>query len=300
MQPVVSVEAISKQYGKISALSAVSLTIGRGEIFGLIGPNGAGKTTFVRAITGTVSPTSGSVTLFDHHPSTVRKSRIGLLPQSFNPPERLTAKEILEYYAGLYSDSKSVDSLLEAVGMQANADRWYERLSGGQKRRVCIGAALVNDPDLLILDEPTTGIDPTGRRELWSLLESLRNAGKTILITTHDMTEASTLSDRVGLLSGGELIATGPPQEMIDTYGGDGHVVLEPTSPIDDDQLASLPYTVRRDDDELIFDGVAPTDLADIIRTLDASAITYNRITWAQPTLEDVFFVLTETEDVVE
>jgi ABC-2 type transport system ATP-binding protein len=163
---VIRAEDVRREYGETVALDGVSLSVAEGEVFGLIGPNGAGKTTLVRALTGTTD-VAGRVELFGTHPRSADPQRVGLLPQEFSPPARLTARELLDYYGGLYDDRRSTADVLADVGIADATDTVYEQLSGGQKRRACVGTALVNDPDLLVLDEPTTGVDPNGRRDLW-------------------------------------------------------------------------------------------------------------------------------------
>ncbi|MFB6177192.1 MAG: ABC transporter ATP-binding protein, partial [Halobaculum sp.] len=225
-EPVVRAEGLRKAYGETVALDGVSLTVDAGEVFGLVGPNGAGKTTLVRALTGTTT-VEGSVSVFGAEPTAGDRSRIGLLPQEFAPAGRLTVRELLRYYGGLYEESRSVESVLDDVGLLDAADTWYEDLSGGQRRRACVGAALVNDPDLLFLDEPTTGIDPAGRRAVWDLIESLADGGTAVLLTSHSMTEIERLSDRVGLLRDGELVAVGPPAELIADHAGPSRLVID-------------------------------------------------------------------------
>jgi ABC-2 type transport system ATP-binding protein len=212
-------EDVRRQYGDRVALDGVSLTVERGEVFALVGPNGAGKTTLVRALTGTTD-CEGRVELFGDAPTNVERSRIGLLPQAFSPPARLTARELIDYYGGLYEAARDTDSLLSDLGLADSAGTWYENLSGGQRRRVCVGTALVNDPAILVLDEPTTGIDPAGRRTLWTLLDALAAGGTTILLTTHDMAEAERLADRVGLLAEGRLAAVDTPERLVTEHGG--------------------------------------------------------------------------------
>ncbi|PSP90081.1 ABC transporter ATP-binding protein [Halobacteriales archaeon QS_4_69_34] len=212
-------EDVRRQYGDRVALDGVSLTVERGEVFALVGPNGAGKTTLVRALTGTTD-CEGRVELFGDAPTDVERSRIGLLPQAFSPPARLTARELIDYYGGLYEAARDTDSLLSDLGLADSAGTWYENLSGGQRRRVCIGTALVNDPAILVLDEPTTGIDPAGRRTLWTLLDEFAAGGTTILLTTHDMAEAERLADRVGLLAAGRLAAVDTPGRLVTEHGG--------------------------------------------------------------------------------
>lgn len=296
MAPVVVTADVTKSYDGVPALRGVSLTIDRGEIFSLIGPNGAGKTTFVRTITGAIQPTTGQVRLFGNPIERTTLAAVGLLPQSFHPPERLSAREIIEYYGGLYDHSLPVEEVLEAVGMDGAGDRWYERLSGGQQRRICVGTALVNDPDLLILDEPTTGIDPAGRRQLWSLFAELQATGRTILLTTHDMAEAATLGDRVGLLNNGQLVDVGTPGELTDRVEGSGRLIIETKDTIDSIHRTRIPDEATIKSNRLEYRDVEPGQIGDILAELEHESFSYERITWEEPQLEDVFFELTEAE----
>ena len=285
---VVVAEDVRRRYGETVALAGVSLSIADGEIFGLVGPNGAGKTTLVRALTGTTA-VEGRVSLFGHPPQQVNRERIGLLPQSFDPPARLTPTELLNYYGGLYETARPAAELLEEVGMSNDAETPYETLSGGQQRRTCVATALVNDPDLLVVDEPTTGIDPAGRRALWSLLEGLAADGTTVLLTTHYMDEAEYLADRVGLLADGTLVAVDTPTALIREYGGETLLTVECEARR---VVDALPEATARDG-RLLVRNVAPTDIADVIHTLESEGVAYGAITWREPDLEDVYLELT-------
>ncbi|MDQ2074670.1 ABC transporter ATP-binding protein [Haloarcula sp. H-GB4] len=292
MPPAVLAESISKRYDDTVALDDVSIDVDSGEIFALVGPNGAGKTTLVGALTGTTTPDSGSVSIFGKSPTRVENSRVGLLPQSFTPPERLTARELVTYYQGLYDDPRRVDDVLAAVGMESADDTWYTNLSGGQKRRVCVGIALINDPDLLFLDEPTTGIDPTGRQSLWSLIADLAAGGTTIFLTTHYMKEAQQLADRVALLDDGMLVEVGSPTALIESHGGGTHLLVETeTSP---KQLTGLDAEVEPTEDGIRIPDVATADIGRIVGQLDTQGVTYETLTWTDPSLEDVYLSLTD------
>ncbi|MFC7139437.1 ABC transporter ATP-binding protein [Halosimplex aquaticum] len=281
-------EDVRRTYGDTVALDGVSLSVGAGEVFALVGPNGAGKTTLVRALTGTTDA-EGSVTVFGTDPRQVDRERIGLLPQAFDPPARLTARELLTYYAGLYDDSRDADAVLADVGLTEAADTWYENLSGGQQRRTCVGATLVNDPDLLFLDEPTTGIDPAGRRSLWDLLESLAAGGTTIVLTTHDMAEAHRLADRVGLLADGRLVAVDDPDALVAEYGGESRLVVETDA---EPAALDLSYPVERSDGALVVSDVPPEAIGDVVDALDAAGASYDALSWSEPDLEDVYLQL--------
>ncbi|MFU1783271.1 ABC transporter ATP-binding protein [Haloarcula japonica] len=292
MPPAVLAESISKRYDDIVALDDVSIDVDGGEIFALVGPNGSGKTTLVEALTGTTTPDSGSVSIFGESPTSVEDGRVGLLPQSFTPPERLTARELVTYYQGLYDDQQRVDDVLAAVGMETADDTWYTNLSGGQQRRICVGITLVNDPDLLFLDEPTTGIDPAGRQSLWSLIDDLSAGGTTIFLTTHYMKEAQQLADRVALLDDGTLVEVGPPTDLIESHGGGTHLLVETeTSP---EQLSGLEADVEPTEDGIRILDVATADIGRVVGQLDAQGVTYETLTWTDPSLEDVYLSLTD------
>ncbi len=292
---VVHVENVRRQYGETVALAGVSFSISAGEVFAVIGPNGAGKTTLIRALTGTTDA-DGTVSVFGTSPTDVARHRIGLLPQEFTPADRLTARELVTYYAGLYDDARDPDSVLEDVGLTDSAGTFYEDLSGGQKRRACVGTALVNDPELLILDEPTTGIDPSGRRDLWGLIEGLADDGTTVLLTTHYMAEAEALADRVGLLAAGELVALDSPSALIDRYGGESRLVVRtddgPRTRAALAEAGHEPLDGTRD----VAVPAGPKEIQTIVETLEAAGIGYDGLVWRQPSLEDVYVELTGTD----
>jgi ABC-2 type transport system ATP-binding protein len=291
MDAVLLAEGVRREYGETVALNGVSLSVAAGEVFALVGPNGAGKTTLVRALTGTTA-VDGSVSVFGDSPSAVEKSRLGVLPQSFSPPARLSARELLAYYAGLYDDPRAVEGVLDDVGMAGSADTRYEDLSGGQQRRTCVGATLVNDPDLLVLDEPTTGIDPAGRRALWELLEGLAAGGTTILLTTHYMAEAERLADRVGLLADGSLAAVGTPSDLIAEYGGRTRLDIETDA--DATALDGLTHPVESIPTGIVVGGVSATDIGAVVAALERHGIEYGELAWRQPDLEDVYLTVTD------
>jgi len=293
--PAIVLEDVTRRYGSVTALDGVGFTVERGHVFALIGPNGAGKTTLVRALTGTTDA-EGRVELFGAPPRAVDPGRVGLLPQEFTPTERLTARELVAYYAGLYDDARPVEDVLADVGLASSADVRYENLSGGQRRRACVATALVNDPDLLVLDEPTTGIDPAGRRALRELLAGLADDGTTVFLTTHDMDEAEELADRVALLADGELLEKDAPAVVVSEFGGGRRITLTTDDP---DAAATVMADQGRfaqpTDDEIVVPGVAPEDVGDIVDALVEAGVTYESLTWAEPDLEDAYLNLTGT-----
>ena len=290
MDAAVVAENVTKQYGDTVAVDDVSLSVPAGTVFGLIGPNGAGKTSLVRCLTGTTDST-GEVSLLGSEPTHVERARIGLLPQSFSPPERLTVRELLGYYANLYDEARDVDSVLSEVGLDDAADTWYEELSGGQQRRACVGITLVNDPDVLFLDEPTTGIDPTGRRDLWTLIEDLTAEGTTVFLTSHSMDEVERLADQVAMLADGRVIAEGTPGALVAEHGGDSRLVVRTEASAD--RLADTEFRVEASAGRLTFHGVDATRIDDAVDALTTAGIEYESFTWTEPTLEDVYLELT-------
>ncbi|MEF8881742.1 MAG: ABC transporter ATP-binding protein [Halapricum sp.] len=292
MTDVLVARNVARTYGDTIALAGVSLTVGEGEVLALVGPNGAGKTTLVRALTGTTDA-EGTVELFGESPSSVARSRIGLLPQSFDPPDRLSARELIDYYGGLYDEARDTQAVLADVGLQDTASTAYENLSGGQQRRVCVGTALVNDPDLLVLDEPTTGIDPAGRRAVWRLLEGLADGGTTIVLTTHYMDEAERLADRVGLLADGELAALDDPRRLIDAHGGETRLTIDIEGNVPEDLDVGFETTIR--DGQLIVTDVPPTEIGTVVDRLTAAGVEPESLAWREPDMEDVYLDLTGT-----
>lgn len=285
----IDAEDVVKTYDDTVALDGVTLSIDPGEIFALVGPNAAGKTTLIRCLTGTTPPDDGRVALDGHPPDRIDHDRLSLLPQEFTPPGRLTPRELIAYYADLYDHARPTTDILEAVGLTDAADTRYEDLSGGQRRRTLVGIALVNDPDLLFLDEPTTGIDPAGRRTVWDLVEALQATGTTVLLTTHSMEEVDRLADRVGILDDGRLITAGTPADLVAAHGGPSRLTVETTESLDH---LGLPTT--RTTGGFVIRDVEPGDLPGIITTLEDAGVTYDALTWRSPDLETVYLSLTD------
>ncbi|MFB6269784.1 MAG: ATP-binding cassette domain-containing protein [Halobacterium sp.] len=293
MQPVVVADGVRKAYGDTAAVDGVSLSVGAGEVFALVGPNGAGKTTLVRCLTGTTAPDAGTVELLGEPPGEASEQRVGLLPQDFLPPDRLTAAELVEYYAGLYEDARDPEGVLREVGLDPGTGTWYGDLSGGEQRRACVAAALVNDPDVLFLDEPTTAVDPAGRRALWRVFERLADAGTTIVLTTHDMAEAERLADRVALLVDGSVAATGTPQELIADYGGPTRLVVELAGALDaGEEMDVAGFDPEVTGEGVVFADVAPEDIDDVVAALNDAGVDFEALSWREPTLEDAYLEL--------
>jgi ABC-2 type transport system ATP-binding protein len=228
----IEVRALRKEYPDIKAVDGIDFDVESGQIFSLLGPNGAGKTTTVEILEGLRDPTAGTAKVFG---ADVTKDyrrireRVGVLPQDFEPFDRLKPREAVEYWSSLFDRRVTPDDIariLETVGLTSRANTQGIHLSGGEKRRLGIAMSLVGNPDLVFLDEPTTGLDPGARRELWGLIGGLKAAGKTVLLTTHYLDEAEHLADQVAIMNKGRIVAHGTPEELITRLGGGTTIVL--------------------------------------------------------------------------
>ena len=218
-EAVISVRGLTKSYGDIQAVRGIDLEVSRGEIFAFLGPNGAGKTTTVEILEGFRDRDGGDAKVLGEDPARAGrawKERIGLVLQQSRPDPYLTVREALELFAGYYGSPRPIDETIELIGLGGSADQRAQRLSGGQQRRLDVGLALVGNPELLFLDEPTTGFDPAARRRFWEVIENLRGLGKTIFLTTHYMEEAQRLADRAAIIAHGRIVATGAPADLGD------------------------------------------------------------------------------------
>jgi len=218
-EPVISIRGLRKSYGDFEAVRGIDLEVHAGEVFAFLGPNGAGKTTTVEILEGYRKRSGGEVSVLGEDPQRGGRSwreRIGIVLQSCRLDPYLTVRESLGLYAGYYRAPRPVDEVIELVGLAGKADDRARSLSGGQQRRLDVGMALIGDPELLFLDEPTTGFDPSARRQAWETIAGLRDLGKTVFLTTHYMDEAQRLADRVTIIAGGEIVATGTPEDLGD------------------------------------------------------------------------------------
>ena len=214
----IRVRGLRKAYGAVQAVRGLDLDVARGEVFGLLGPNGAGKTTTVEVLEGYRDRDAGEVDVLGFDPGRAYRDfreRIGIVLQHSELPPNLTVREVHRLFAGYYTAPRDVDEVVELVGLGEKADARVKTLSGGQRRRLDLGVALVGDPELVFLDEPTTGFDPAARRSAWDMVRSLRSLGKTVFLTTHYLDEAQQLADRVAVVRDGTIVATGTPSELI-------------------------------------------------------------------------------------
>jgi len=219
----IEVEGLRKAYGDREAVRGISFSVARGEVFGLLGPNGAGKTTTVEILEGYRARSGGEARVLGHDPGTraeALRARVGIVLQGAGIYPHVTVREVVTHWAGLYPAPRSVEETLELVGLREVAGRRTRVLSGGQRRRLDLALALVGDPELIFLDEPTTGFDPVARRQAWDAVRSLRALGKTVLLTTHYLDEAQALADRVAIVKDGRVLAEGPPAELTPASAG--------------------------------------------------------------------------------
>ena len=252
--PVVRAEHLRKAYGSTLAVADVSLTVERGEIYGILGRNGAGKTTTVEMIAGLRRPDAGTVSVLGLDPTTqgaALHERVGLQLQESALPDRLRVHEALDLYASFYTDPADPADLLDLLGLGAKRDTAFKYLSGGQKQRLSVALALVGRPQLAILDELTTGLDPHARRETWAVVEAIRDAGVTIVLVTHLMEEAERLCDRIALIAAGRVAAVGTPAEIVTLAQGEQVLRVRPAAPVADDVLLAALAGVRESNPSL-------------------------------------------------
>ena len=305
MGPAIQCRNLHKQYkargGVVRAVNGLDLEVRQGECFGLLGPNGAGKTTTIEILEGLLEATSGAVEIlgrrWGEHDDELRQ-RLGITLQETRFPERLTVLETLTLFRSFYRSGNDPVEVMQEVELTEKAKSWVVKLSGGQRQRLAVACALVGDPELLFLDEPTTGLDPQSRRQLWDTIWKLKKQGKTTLITTHYMDEAERLCDRVAVVDHGVVIALGSPSELIHTLGGE-HVVefaLVNGSGISDAELASLPTVseVRREATGTALTVAEPhIAIPALLQELQSHGLHLNRLTTRHVSLEDVFVHLT-------
>ena len=279
MTPAISVRGLRKSYGRLEAVRGVDFDIESGEVFGLLGPNGAGKTTTVEILEGYRHRDGGEVTVLGHdpqRPGSAFRQRIGVVLQSSDLWPNLTVQEVHRAFAGYYEQPRDVDEVIELVGLAEKANARVKTLSGGQKRRLDLGVALVGDPDLVFLDEPTTGFDPAARRAAWEMIRSLRSLGKTVLLTTHYLDEAEQLADRVAVMRDGVIVRVGTPRELTTS-----------------DLEVEIRY--RRDGEEVLVRTHEPTR---VLNELTAEALArgeeLERLEVRRPTLEEVYLSLVQ------
>jgi ABC-2 type transport system ATP-binding protein len=299
-QPAISVHALRKAYGPLEAVKGIDFEIQSGEVFGLLGPNGAGKTTTVEILEGLRPRSGGDVTVLGFDPEKQKqklKDRIGVCLQATNMPEKIRVREALSVFSSFYTRNVDTNELLRRLQLEDKRDAFYGTLSGGQKQRLALALALVNDPVLLFLDEPTTGLDPQVRAEIHGLLEQLREEKRTILLTTHYIEEAERLCDRVAIIDQGRIIAMDTPRKLQQQSRAASTIVVTCDKPFPQDRPAwaeAMNSTLDETSRTLTVVSRRPaTTLVDLIKWIDQSGFELLDVHLKQPTLEDVFIELT-------
>jgi ABC-2 type transport system ATP-binding protein len=299
MGPVIQVSGVRKTYGKTVAVDEVSFEVHDGEIFGLIGPNGAGKTTAMECIEGLRTPDRGSISVLGLDPfRQVYKlqDRIGVQLQQAQLQKRIKVWEAVDLWATLYK-KKSTDGerLLEQLGLIDKRNAWFMNLSGGQKQRLFIALALINDPEVVFLDELTTGLDPQSRRAIWDLVRGIRERGKTVFLTTHLMEEAERLCNRVAIIEHGRIIDIDTPESLVSRHCPERTVVLATDNPLAEERLRSIPgmESVTRSDSRFTIRGRGDDLVTEVIHCLSENHIRVSDFRTILPNLEDVFLKLT-------
>jgi ABC-2 type transport system ATP-binding protein len=297
--PAIEVRGLRKSYGNVEAVRGIDLDVGTGEVFALLGPNGAGKTTSVEIMEGFRSRDAGSVSVLGHDPADGErafKARIGIVLQETGIDPYLTVAETIDQYRDVFPQPRNRDEIIEVVGLQEKARARVSKLSGGQKRRLDVAIGLAGDPELLFLDEPTTGFDPSARRNAWQMIKNLQALGKTVFLTTHYMDEAQYLADRVAIIARGEIVAEGPPEALTAAEGGIIVTFRLPSG------APELPEQLHAD--ATVLNGVVRLTPAEPMRVLHEltgwalkQGIELEQLSVFRPSLEDVYLQLTAEGD---
>ena len=297
--PAIVVEGLRKAYGDLKAVDDLSFAVEEGEVFGLLGPNGAGKTTTIEILIGLRQRDGGDVRVMGLDPAQENdavKTLIGVQLQQTDLYPLLSVEEVLKLFASFYSNGADLEALLDLVGLREHRKARYRNLSGGQKQRLSLALTLINDPKLVFLDEPTTGLDPQARRALWDIVEQMREQGKTVLLTTHYMEEAEVLCQRVAIIDHGKILALGTPRDLVDAYVPERAIEIPLSDSEAQDRWATLPAVSHID----MKDGFAAIHTTNIRSSLTAllqasgdAAVDLDELRIQRGTLEDVFLQLT-------
>jgi ABC-2 type transport system ATP-binding protein len=297
--PVIRVRDLRKRYGDVDAVAGVTFEVARGEVFGLLGPNGAGKTTTVEILEGLREPDSGEVSVLGldvRRDAFALKERIGVALQTAALYPKLTVGELLELFRSFYRRSRPVSELLDLLDLGEKRTAQTKVLSGGQRQRLSVALALVNDPELVFLDEPTTGLDPAARRSLWAIVEDLKRQGTSVLLTTHYLEEAEILCDRVAIMDHGRVLELGTVDELVARRFQERAVRFDRINELDPVILGGLPGVQKVSDDgdaQLLYTTDVPATIGGLLGLADARGLEPANLGVRRPTLEDVFLALT-------
>ena len=297
-ETAVKVTNLRKVYGNLVAVNNISFSANKGIVFAFLGPNGAGKTTTVEMIESIRKPTAGSIEIFGNNIEksfNLVKERIGILPQEFQSFEKFTVRETLEFFSTLYKKQANIDEIIDAMNLKEEVKKLYKNLSGGLKQRVGVAISLVNDPDIIFLDEPTTGLDPKSRREVWEVIAGLRKKGKTIFLTTHYMEEAEYLADHIAIIHKGSIIAEGSLDGLIDKYGEKSILRIK------DCKTKSIINVLNDNGFEVIKEGIGDIavkidykeKIIEVLSLLKRECTEYSTIDIRRSNLEEIFLKLT-------
>ena len=301
MPTVIEVGNLRKTYGSVIAVDDVSFEVNEGEIFGMVGPNGAGKTTTIECLESLRNPDSGKISVLGLNPLNdgyTLRERIGIQLQEATLYDRIRVWEALDLFASFYHHSIDWNSLLETLGLEDKRNSYINKLSGGQKQRLYIALALVNDPELIFLDELTTGLDPQARRMMWKLVQDIRNQGKTVFLTTHYMEEAEQLCNRVAIIDRGNIIALDTPENLIRSLGVDSRIIFSVKEPFEIEHLKKLKRVSRVEcsNERVIVYGQGEKLVGEVVNMLTVDGVHFYNLRTEQPTLDDVFLTLTGHE----
>ena len=297
--PVVSVVDLRKHYGEVKAVDGVSFEVGKGEVFGLLGPNGAGKTTTIEVLEGLNKPDAGTITVLGLDPARnggQLKERIGVQLQTAALYPNLTVAELIALFGRFYDHARPTKQLLAEFGLDERSRGLTKELSGGQRQRLSVALAMVNDPELIFLDEPTTGLDPQARHSLWAQIEALRGQGRTVLLTTHYMEEAERLCDRVAVMDHGKILEIGTVAELVGRHFTERSVRFTKRDELADARLAGLPgvhRVVHENSETVLFTPDVPATVGALLDLGEQLGVNGLDIAIRRPTLEDVFLELT-------
>ena len=295
--PVIEVENLVKTYDDINVVDSVSFSVEEGEIFGIVGPNGAGKTTIVESVEGLRRPDGGSIRVLGLDPIRDRyeiAERVGAQLQESRLQDKITVAEALELYSSFYQDPVDWRELLDRLGLQDKVDARYANLSGGQKQRLAIALALVGSPEIAVLDELTTGLDPQARRSMWDTIEQIRSGGVTVVLVTHFMEEAERLCDRVMVIDHGRVVAIDSPSGLIRRVGSEQRLTFRPSAPIDNEAFANVPgiTTVAHSGSQVVITGTGNVVHSVTALLADRDVVPEN-LRVEQTSLEDAYLELT-------
>ena len=300
MPDAITVDGLSKRYGEVGAVDDISFSVPQGIVFSFLGPNGAGKTTTVEILEGLRRATAGTVRVLGLDPWTdggALHRRIGVIPQEFRFFEKITPREAIVYYRTLFGTDVDPRELLGQVDLLDKSDARFDTLSGGQKQKLGLALALTNRPEICFLDEPTTGLDPTARRAIWTVIRGLKAAGRTVFLTTHYLEEAQLLSDRVAIIHHGKIIAAGTPADIIRAHGRPPRLRVQTAPALAEYVARQLRLRAEAVDGWVEVELGTPQDALRVLQAAEASGATWGAVTTVQDRLEDVFVRLVGTMD---